>query len=59
VLQQLFPRYARYAEAVTDAELQPFAILEDGVKAFCDCCLRPYGNATALFFFALLLPTVT
>jgi len=59
VVQQLFPRYARYAEAVSGTELQPFAILGDGVKAVCGCCLRPYGNATALFFFAFLPPTVT
>jgi len=43
------------------AELQPFAILGDGVKAVCGCCLRPYGNATALFFFAFCrqMPAIT
>jgi len=43
------------------AELQPFAILGDGVKTVCGCCLHPYENATALFFFAFCrqMPTIT
>jgi len=53
MLQQLFPRYAHYAKAVSNAERHNCNLSRcmETESKHSGCCLRPYRNAMVLFSF--------